>query len=162
MSQYMQFPAELEIETIVDDLGSVYVGEPIVTATAGDIDDRDAWTFGVSIRGAWNGEVVLSGSRAFAVQAASDLLGIEPCDVSDEDARDGVSEVANVIGGNLKALISAAVGQTCRMTPPCAMSSGGSFPDRAERQRLWFSWRRHRFCVRVVDSSTSGGGGLAS
>ena len=159
MSQHPDFPAGLEIETIVDDLGSVYVGEPISTALAGDIE-QDAWTFGVSIRGAWNGEVVLSGSRAFAVQAASDLLGIEPADVSDDDARDGVSEVANVIGGNLKALISAAVGQTCRMTPPCAVREG--FPESAERQRLWFSWRRHRFCVRVVDSAGDGGGSRLS
>lgn len=59
----------------------------------------------VSIRGAWRGNVEVRLSPSLADRLAKEVLQLEAGAPNDADVRDVVGEVANMIGGNLKALL---------------------------------------------------------
>ncbi|GIE90359.1 chemotaxis protein CheX [Actinoplanes regularis] len=59
----------------------------------------------VSITGAWNGHVVYASSRAAAQRAAAAFLAMEIDEVSEEDISDTLGELANIVGGNVKAML---------------------------------------------------------
>lgn len=154
MTSELPFPELSQICDIMADLGAVYTGTAMASAPPGALGDADGWTSFVSLRGSWNGEVIVSGSRAFAVQAASDLLGIAESDITDDEARDSLGELANIISGNLKPLLSAD-GDHCVMSPPCVLQGQQAMRGLKERQRIWFRWRSQSFCVRMVDSAAT-------
>jgi chemotaxis protein CheX len=66
----------------------------------------------VSIRGAWRGDVEVRLSPSMARRFAREAFQIEPGPSDDPVVMDMAGEVANMIGGNLKALLP----------EPCALS----------------------------------------
>jgi chemotaxis protein CheX len=61
----------------------------------------------VSISGAWTGHVVYASSVAAARKAAAAFLAVDPGEVSQEDLSDVLGELANIVGGNVKAMLPA-------------------------------------------------------
>ena len=61
----------------------------------------------VSITGSWSGHVVYASSTAAARKAAAGFLAMDESEVSDEDLSDVLGELANIIGGNVKAMLPA-------------------------------------------------------
>ena len=61
----------------------------------------------VSISGAWTGHVVYASSAAAARKAAAALLAVDAGEVSQEDLSDVLGELANIVGGNVKAMLPA-------------------------------------------------------
>jgi chemotaxis protein CheX len=61
----------------------------------------------VSITGSWNGAVVYASSTAAARKAAAAFLAMEEDEVSTEDLSDVLGELANIVGGNVKAMLPA-------------------------------------------------------
>ena len=61
----------------------------------------------VHISGAWEGSVVLSCVAELAHQATEAMFGLEPGAASTEEVHDTIGELANMIGGNVKALFPA-------------------------------------------------------
>ncbi|MCY1144763.1 chemotaxis protein CheX [Actinoplanes sp. Pm04-4] len=59
----------------------------------------------VSITGSWTGHVVYASSLQAARRAAGAFLAMEPDEVSEEDLSDVLGELANIIGGNVKAML---------------------------------------------------------
>jgi chemotaxis protein CheX len=59
----------------------------------------------VSITGSWTGHVVFASSTAAARRAAAAFLAVEPEDVSQDDVSDVLGELANIVGGNVKAML---------------------------------------------------------
>jgi chemotaxis protein CheX len=59
----------------------------------------------VSITGSWTGHVVYASSTAAARRAAAAFLAMEPDEVGTEDLSDVLGELANIVGGNLKAML---------------------------------------------------------
>jgi chemotaxis protein CheX len=59
----------------------------------------------VSITGAWTGHLVYASSTAAARRAAAAFLAVEPEEVSQEDLSDVLGELANIVGGNVKAML---------------------------------------------------------
>jgi chemotaxis protein CheX len=59
----------------------------------------------VSITGSWTGHVVYGCSTAAARRAAAAFLAMEPDEVSQEDLYDVLGELANIVGGNVKAML---------------------------------------------------------
>ena len=74
-------------------------------------DDLVAW---VTITGAWSGDVRVRLSPTLAARLAREIFQIEPSSGDDTGVRDGAGEVANMIGGNLKALLP----EPCRLSLP--------------------------------------------
>ena len=59
----------------------------------------------VSISGSWTGHVVYASSAAAARRAAAAFLAMDAGEVSQEDLSDVLGELANIVGGNLKAML---------------------------------------------------------
>jgi chemotaxis protein CheX len=59
----------------------------------------------VSITGSWTGHVVYASSTAAARRAAAAFMAVEPDEVSQEDVSDVLGELANIVGGNVKAML---------------------------------------------------------
>lgn len=59
----------------------------------------------ISIEGAWNGAVIVACSRQLARQAAATLFCRPESEIDDANWRDTLNEVANIMGGNLKAML---------------------------------------------------------
>ena len=59
----------------------------------------------VSISGSWTGHIVYACSTEAARRAAAAFLAMEPDEVSQEDLSDVLGELANIVGGNVKAML---------------------------------------------------------
>ncbi len=59
----------------------------------------------VSITGSWTGHVVFASSTVAARRAAAAFLAMEMDEVSAEDLSDALGELANIVGGNVKAML---------------------------------------------------------
>jgi chemotaxis protein CheX len=59
----------------------------------------------IAISGEWKGAVVIQSSEAFTRQAVCNMLQMKPAEVSDSDLEDVLSEITNMIGGNIKSLV---------------------------------------------------------
>jgi chemotaxis protein CheX len=58
----------------------------------------------VHISGAWAGSVVVECTELLTRLVAAAMFGTEPDDVEDDEQIDVIGELANMIGGNIKAL----------------------------------------------------------
>jgi chemotaxis protein CheX len=77
----------------------------------------DRLTSMVSLTGDWNGAVLLECNRKQACQFAGRILAMEPPETVDDDVRDVLGELANMIGGNMKSGMSTGV----RLSMPSVM-----------------------------------------
>lgn len=59
----------------------------------------------VSITGSWTGHVVYATSEAAANRAAAAFLAMDVAEVGPDDLSDVLGELANIIGGNVKAML---------------------------------------------------------
>ncbi len=103
--------ADADVYTIAEELFAAMVdGEPgTVRPWAGP---APAWTrpvvAWVDLHGAWVGRASVTTERTTADDLARALLALGADEaVGDEDLRDAFGEVANVVGGNVKALLPA-------------------------------------------------------
>lgn len=69
------------------------------------VDDPEAVTAQISIRGGFDCEVLLRLAPDLARASAAAMFKLSPDDVVAEDVRDVSTELANMIGGNLKSLL---------------------------------------------------------
>jgi chemotaxis protein CheX len=67
----------------------------------------DRLTSFVQLTGDWNGAVLIECTRRQACQFAGRILAMDPPDAVDDDVRDVLGELANMIGGNMKCGMSA-------------------------------------------------------
>ena len=61
----------------------------------------------VSITGTWHGHLVYACSMQAAKKAAAAFLAMEEDEVGQEDISDVLGELANIVGGNVKAMLPA-------------------------------------------------------
>jgi chemotaxis protein CheX len=94
------------VQSIAQEAWSALVGDDefLVPLPGGPPDDAvSSW---VEIVGPWTGAVVLTCSRATAEELSRCLLKEHAPPVLDaEDIEDGLGELANVVGGNVKAVL---------------------------------------------------------
>jgi chemotaxis protein CheX len=81
--------------------GSAAIPEPTVAAS-------------VRIAGECEGSLVILCSAACARDVAAKMFEVEPAEVSFDDVRDAMGELANMVGGNIKGLL----GVTCHLSLP--------------------------------------------
>lgn len=68
----------------------------------------------VQFSGAWEGAVTIECSADFARQAAATMFGVDLGAASVSDTQDAIGELANMTGGNVKALLP----EPCRLSLP--------------------------------------------
>ena len=97
---------ELTVESIAQETWISLVGEDeVLVPLPGDLP-ADAVSSWVDVAGPWTGSVVLTTGRRTAADLTRALLGeAAPAELEDEDVVDAFGEIANVVGGNVKAAL---------------------------------------------------------
>jgi chemotaxis protein CheX len=93
----------------------------------------------VSITGSWHGHIVYASSTAAARQAAAAFMAMEPDEVSQEDISDVLGELANIVGGNVKAMLPPG----CFLSLPqvvLAPTSATVYPSAVQVSGLFGTW----------------------
>jgi hypothetical protein len=98
---------EPTVESIAQHAWTALVGEDeILVAMPGELPD-DVVSSWVDMTGPWTGTVILTTGRETAADLTRALLAeTAPEPLEDEDIADALGEMANVVGGNVKASLS--------------------------------------------------------
>ncbi len=97
---------QLTVQSIAEDVWTALVGEDeLLVPLPGELPD-DVLSSWVDIGGPWTGTVVLTTGRQTAADLCRALLADSAADVLEhEDIADAFGEIANVVGGNVKAAL---------------------------------------------------------
>jgi chemotaxis protein CheX len=120
--------------------------------------DEDRVTASVHLSGGWNGAVLIECDRGQACRFAGRFLSIDPPESLDDHSRDVLGELANMIGGNLKSILTRGI----RLSMPLVVdgSSRDMRGDGDERAtRMAFQCEEGLFWVTVVNAKGKMHGG---
>ena len=112
-------PYEAELIEITEKVWESLLDLPLalrVPGTPGVPPRNDVRTFTgcIQVSGPWEGAVTVHCSEALAGVITGAMFGSEPADCTPEEVRDALGELANMIGGNVKALLP----EGCRISLP--------------------------------------------
>jgi hypothetical protein len=97
---------EATVQSIAADAWTALVGEDEFLLPAPGPLPADVLSSWVDVVGPWTGTVVLTTGRRTAAELTRALLGDHaPDEIEDEDIADAFGEIANVVGGNVKATL---------------------------------------------------------
>lgn len=152
-------PAELSIEVVPTELAQI-VESVFATMLSLELNQcatpwfpsGDRVTSALHLAGDWNGAVLLECDRRQACCFASRFLSIDPPDVVDDIVRDVLGELANMIGGNLKCVLSPGI----RLSMPSVVD-GGDYSLRVcgatVRERLAFECTEGIFWIILLTTN---------
>ena len=104
----------------------------------------------VQVTGDWRGAVTIELTRPLALQATDIMFGLEGEDPDPDDVRDAVGEIANMTGGNVKALL----GGGCQLSLP-SVTEGVDYrvnvPGASVRDRIGFACGDEHLTVSVLE-----------
>jgi chemotaxis protein CheX len=115
-----------------------------------DENSADAITANIQISGQWKGIVALKVEHALAQQLAVKMFSIEKEEeVTDEDINDAVSEMTNIIGGNLKSILP----QPNKLSLPMVDLKGTElyFPFTEQCAKIVFDCMEKKFMVSIYE-----------
>ena len=142
---------EETVQSIAQEAWSALIGgdEFLVPLPGGPPDDAvHAW---VEIVGPWTGTVVLTCARSTAEELSRCLLGEHaPPVIDEEDVQDGMGELANVVGGNIKAVLP---GPSVLGLPQVGDTPAAGQP--ADTCRVDLLWRGQSLTVTVQGSAAA-------
>ena len=134
---------------IVKSVFTTMMGLEVSESDAPFTSQGDRLTSFVHLTGAWNGAVLFQCNRHQACQFAGFILAMDPPEAVDDDVRDVIGELANMIGGNLKSGMAAGV----RLSMPTVME-GNDYDVRVcgsqVLERLAFQCAAGHFWVTVL------------
>jgi chemotaxis protein CheX len=106
-------PAELSVEILPNELTQIVktVFGTMVSLEVGEcgtlwFPNGDRLTSAVHLTGDWKGAVLLECDWTVACRFACRFLSLDPPDMADDLVRDVLGELANMIGGNLKCVLT--------------------------------------------------------
>jgi chemotaxis protein CheX len=160
-------PTELRLEILPGELAQIVesVFETMLGLRAEECEapwlpGGDRLTAAVHLSGDWNGAVLLECDRRQACQFAGRYLSLETPGVVDDIVRDVLGELANMIGGNLKCLLTPKV----RLSMPVAVD-GSDYSLRVcgarVRERLAFRCAEGLFWITVLSTPAGDAGAPA-
>lgn len=140
---------EADLDDIVQTVFSMCVGVEAerVPSRAGP-PEGERVVASVAITGAWSGAVAVSCSAALARRAAEAMFGTSQLP-SEEEARDALREVANIIAGNYKSLVAG----PSRLSLPVMGDGQLARPDEGASRELWFDCGGDLLVIRVAQLS---------
>ena len=149
-------PSELSIEILPSELAQIVesVFGTMMGLEAGECGEPwfpsgDRLTAAVHFAGDWNGAVLVECDREQACRFAGRFLSMDPPDTVDDVVRDVLGELANIIGGNLKCVLTRGI----RLSMPSVVD-GSDYSLRvcgAEvRERLSFQCAEGLFWITVL------------
>ena len=103
----------------------------------------------VSVRGGWNGCVVVSCSAPLARLVTAQLLLTPDAELADDDLCDVVGELANVIGGNVKSVMPGPSVLSLPQSTLTAAAGTAQPPAESEATSVRLAWREQPLEVSV-------------
>jgi chemotaxis protein CheX len=103
----------------------------------------------VQISGAWEGAVTIQCPVDLARAAAAVMFDTDPAQTSNEEMRDALGELANMVGGNIKALLPSPT----KLSLPIVVEgkrSALSIRDAVAVRKVWFEWLDKEFVVTLL------------
>ena len=94
----------------------------------------------ISIGGPWSATLILSCTRAAASHAAAIMFGLEPDEVDDADVFDILGEFANIVGGNLKGVVSGTADGEWTLSLPVVSAGAQTVPGSVCTLTLGFTF----------------------
>lgn len=145
-------PTEVNVEMLAEIVQSVFVTMMDLEVSIGDMQWHpsagERLTSSVQLTGEWNGAVLLECSRHQACQFAGRILASDPPENVDDDVRDVIGELANMIGGNMKSGMANGI----RLSMPTVMD--GDYDLRVcgstVKDRLAFQCAEGHFWVTIL------------
>ncbi|GAA2696979.1 chemotaxis protein CheX [Actinoplanes palleronii] len=107
----------------------------------------------VSITGSWSGHIVYASSRAAAQRAAAAFLAMEQDEVSEEDISDTLGELANIVGGNVKAMLPPGSHLSLPQVS-LAPETSARFPNTQRISGVYGLWEGEPVSISMWQSST--------
>lgn len=100
-----QIVSDEDLFTLAETVWSSVLGLELARAddVEGKIGDTTI-TSCVQITGDWEGAVTIACSHSLAAKLTAAMFQMEPAELSDEEIRDAMGEVANMTGGNVKGM----------------------------------------------------------
>jgi chemotaxis protein CheX len=140
---------EATVQGIAEEAWSALVGDEEFLVPLPGGPPEDAVSSWVEIVGPWNGAVVLTTARSTAEQLARCLLAEHaPPVLDDEDVEDALGELANVVGGNVKAVLP---GPSVLGLPEVGTAPPSGLP--ADICRVDLLWRGESLTITVQGSA---------
>jgi chemotaxis protein CheX len=143
---------EVSVDTVVQIVQSIFTTMMDLEVTTIDLPWQptgERLTSSVYLEGDWNGAVSLECNGEQACRFAGQFLSMEPPDAVDDDVRDVLGEMANMIGGNIKS----AMGMDIRLSMPSVID-GSNYELRVcgseVKDRIGFSFVGGSFWVTVL------------
>ena len=101
---------------IVEDVWTSFVGIKLERRSEQELSGVKGYFLvaSIEIEGAWKGEVALFCSESLAHRVAAHLFEMDPAEVTDEEVRETLGEINNIISGNLKRLLP----EPCHLSAP--------------------------------------------
>jgi chemotaxis protein CheX len=152
-------PTELSVEIVPGQLAQIVesVFETMLSLEAGEsgtpwFPSGDRLTATVHLAGDWNGAVLVECDRAQACRFAGRFLATDPPETVNDVVRDVLGELANMIGGNLRSVLTRGIG----LSMPCVVD-GSDYGQRVcgakVQVRLAFQWAEGPFWVTVLTTT---------
>ncbi|MEZ5282835.1 MAG: chemotaxis protein CheX [Acidimicrobiales bacterium] len=93
------------LREIVSQVWEVQLGLEFNPVDTPERDTTQVYSMRVRINGSWNGEIRACAGRKGAAVIAKAVFGLDLDDLSERDIADGIGELANIVGGNARALL---------------------------------------------------------
>jgi chemotaxis protein CheX len=108
----------------------------------------------VHISGSWAGSVVVECPEVFGRLVAASMFDSEPSEVADDELVDVIGELANMLGGNVKALLE---GESSLSLPTVVRGSDFAVvvPGTHLSRSLSYECEGHVFALRVLSANPS-------
>lgn len=141
------------VEQVTQSVWQAISSEPLLTAHERVTADTGEGYFAgvVTITGDWEGAVTVECSPPLAVRTATKILQSDVA--TREDVCDALGEIANMIGGNIKAMLSG----TCHLSLPSVVSGDDfrtRFPGTEKLYTLRFQCAGDAIIVSVLKRMT--------
>jgi len=95
-----------ELAQIVESVFGTMLGLELCPSATPWFPGADRLTSAIHLAGDWSGAVLLECSRSQACRFAGRFLSMDPPDTVNDDVRDVLGELSNMIGGNLKCVLT--------------------------------------------------------
>ena len=146
------------IHQIVSDLFVTMLATEVSPAAEHSPSDKDHITALISFAGTWRGMLEFECGREEAIHFAKRFLQMDDIHECNDDVRDTVGELTNIIAGNLKALLPSDV----KLGMP-SITSGGNYTVHISGGTLvgqrTFTTDIGTFSIRLIEDTLSVGGG---
>ena len=157
------FDFEPELTEITERVWASLVESPLIPRQPGQPSPAGGRTVTgcVQITGAWEGAVTVHCSAELARRLTAAMFMVDPADTTPEEVTDALGELANMVGGNVKALLP----EPCRLSLPAVadgMDYRLSVPGARPLTAVTWTCEGEPMMVRLLERQTADAGRAAA